>query len=367
MSASPVVNRIELMQSRVPLPTPVMLGRTEILFRDYVSMRLVFSDGSEGFATGFERGLPLFDSLRRIAPLALGQSADQRAAVREAGLGPAPAGRPVHIRAISLTNIALWDGWCRQVGKPLWAVLGGVRTALPVMPVIGYGATPDRIAAQCRDLAARGFTTIKIMIDGTAPAIDAALMEAAARSLPAGHHFGIDAHWSWRTPAQALPTCRIAEACGAVFIEDPFAPSQWRSIAHLQAQIGVPIAVGEDVIDRHGFRDLAEVAPILRPDATSSGGFDGMLEVVALANTFDRSIIPHVFPAMHAHFGFASQTISCVEMILPEVGADPIDRYFLDHPEINTGLLQAPLTPGASTGLDWARLSTLATRTETIQ
>jgi len=363
----PVVTRIEVMQCRVPLPTPVTLGRTEITYRDYVSLRLVFSDASEGFATGFERGMALFDILRRVAPQALGRSADQRTAVRIASLGPAPASRPVNIRAISLINIALWDGWCRQVRKPLWAVLGGARDSLPVMPVIGYGATPERIAAQCSELAGRGFKTIKIMIDGTDLAVDADLMRAAAQTLPSGTRFGIDAHWSWRTPAQALATCRIAEDCGAAFIEDPFTPGQWRSVAELQAQIGVPIAVGEDVIDRHGFRDLAEVAPILRPDASASGGIDGLIEVVALASLFDRSIIPHVFPALHAHLGFASEAVQCVESILPEVGADPIDQYLTDQPEIRDGMMRATAMPGASTGLDWNRLATLATHTETIQ
>lgn len=367
LSAAPVVRRIELMQNRIPLPAPVTLGRTEIAFRDYVSLRLVFSDGSEGVASAFERGMALYDIAARVAPLALGRSADMRAGVREAMLGPAPAARPVNIRAISLVNIALWDAFCRQGNRPLWAVLGGVRDALPVMPVIGYGATPGRIAAQCAELAARGFRTIKIMIDGTDPGVDAALMRAAAASLPAGHHFGIDAHWSWRTPAEALPTCRIAEECGAVFIEDPFTPGQWRSIAALQAAIGVPLAVGEDVVDRHGFRDLAEVAPILRPDASASGGIDGLIEVVALASTFDRSIIPHVFPVLHGHFGFASRTVSAVEMILPEVGADPLDRYLTDPPVLAGGMMAAPAGPGAGTGLDWAGLLPLATRMETLQ
>ncbi len=113
--------------------------------------------------------MALFDILRRIAPLCLGRSADWRTAVRKCGAGPAPASRPVNIRAISLCNIALWDAFCRQTGQPLWAVLGGARETLPVMPVIGYGATPERIASQCEELRHRASRTIKIMIDGTDP------------------------------------------------------------------------------------------------------------------------------------------------------------------------------------------------------
>lgn len=367
LSEAPKVVRGEIMQCRVPLPEPVTLGKTEIRFRDYVSLRLIFADGSEGHATGFERGMPLFDIAARVAPLALGKTGAMRGEVRKLGLGPAPAGRPVLIRGISLTNIALWDGYCRQLGQPLWAMLGGVRNTVPVMPVIGYGATPERIGTQCRELAARGFRTIKIMIDGTDLAVDTALLAAARDALPAGHAFGIDAHWSWRTPEDALPTCRMAEDMGAAFIEDPFAPSQWRAIRDLQSRLRAPLAVGEDVIDRHGFRDLAEVSPILRPDASASGGIDGVIEVMHLAAIQDRTVIPHVFPALHAHFGWASEAVRAVESILPEVGADPMDRYLLEQQVIRNGQALATDVPGAGTALDWSRLSTLATRTETFQ
>lgn len=363
----PRVTRGEIMQSRVPLPSVLTLGKTEIHFRDYVSLRLVFEDGSEGYATGFERGMPLFDITARVAPHALGATAAMRGEVRKRSLGPAPAGRPALIRGISLTNIALWDGYCKQLKQPLWAVLGGLRRSVPIMPVIGYGATPELIAAQCRDLASRGFRTIKIMIDGTDLAVDTALLRAARDALPHGHSFGIDAHWSWRTVEAALPTCQMAEAMGTTFIEDPFAPTQWRAIEKLQASVGVPLAVGEDVIDRHVFRDLADVAPILRPDATSSGGIDGMIEVVNLAMVQDRTVIPHVFPLLHAHFGWSSDAVLMVETILPEIGADPLDRYLTAQPAIEDGQIIAPDEPGASTALDWERLSALSTRSETFE
>lgn len=366
LSSLPKVVRAEVMQCRVPLPQPVTLGRNEIRFRDYVSLRLIFDDGSEGHATGFERAMPLFEIVQGMVPHALGQTAGMRGAVKKAGLGPAPAGRPVYMRGISLINIALWDAFCRQIKQPLWSVLGGTRSHLPLMPVIGYGATPARIEQQCADLASRGFKTIKIMIDGTDLKTDTDLLTAAKRALPSGYHFGIDAHWSWRTPQDALPTCLMAQENGTVFIEDPFAPSQWRALKQLQSQLGVPLAVGEDVIDRYGFLDLCEVAPILRPDASASGGVDGVLEVMAMAAVHDRTVIPHVFPALHAHFGFASEAMQCVESILPEVGADPIDAYLLDQPELADGALLAPQQPGASTALDWSRLSQLATRTQTF-
>ncbi len=53
-------------------------------------------------------------------------------------------------------------------------------------------------------------------------------------------------------------------------------------------------------------------------------------------------------------------------MILPDIGADPIDRFAAHPVAIAGGQMTAPRMPGASTELDWQRLAALATRTETL-
>ncbi|MDB5614355.1 MAG: Mandelate racemase/muconate lactonizing protein, partial [Devosia sp.] len=248
----------------------------------------------------------------------------------------------------------------------LWAVLGGVRDRLPVMPVIGYGMTPQKAASDTADLTARGFKTIKCMIDGRDIAADKAVMEALAGALPPGASFGIDAHWSWSSVDQALPYCRLAEKLGAVFVEDPFAPTQVQAIAALSAKLDVPLAVGEDVLDISGFRDMAQAGGILRVDASVSGGITGTIEAIAVAKAFDRAVIPHVFPGLHAQFGFAYDSVRCVEMIMPELGADPIDQYFCAPPRIEFGDMLAPTLPGAGLALDWPRLTPFITRQDSF-
>ncbi len=344
-----------------------MLGSTRIIFRDYVSLRLSFSDGTQGFATGFERGMPLFEIVSGVAPYYLGCPSDLRIKSLHSALTPAPASRPVYMRGISLFDIASWDAFSKQISKPLWAVFGGVRDRIPVMPVIGYGATPELIATQCRDLSQQGFKHVKLMIGGLDKATDIKLLKAMRDNLQEDCSYGIDAHWSWRTIDDALPTCLAAEEYGASFIEDPFAPTQWRSLKQLQNKLRTSIAVGEDVIDRFGFLDLADSALILRPDATASGGIFGMLDVISLAHTLDKNIIPHVFPYLHAHFGFSSTTVKMVESILPDVGADPIDQFFTDLGIIKDGMLHTSDHPGASTTLNWDKLTEFSTRSEILQ
>lgn len=360
------IARIDLMTARIPLENPVMLGAIPIAQRDYVVLRMRLDDGAEGFAYGYDRGLPLFDIVARAAQSYLGQEAAQRNRLRKAALGPTPAPRAAMTRGMSLCDIALWDAWCQSIRQPLWAVLGAVRDRVPVMPVIGYGMTPDKAARETAALTARGFKTIKCMIDGRDFAADTAVMEALAGALPQGARFGIDAHWSWSSVDEALPWCRLAERLGASFVEDPFAPTQVHAVAGLAGRLDVPLAVGEDVIDLAGFRDLAAAGGILRVDASVSGGIAGTMEAIALARAFDRPVIPHVFPALHAHFGLACDAVRAIEMIMPEIGADPIDRFFIDTLEIDAGDMLAPRKPGLGLALDWDRLLPHAIRQDSL-
>ncbi|AOO80280.1 hypothetical protein BHK69_07200 [Bosea vaviloviae] len=362
----PAVTAVEAMHCRIPFPSPLQLGKVHMTHRDYVLVRIRLADGGVGHAVGFERGMPLLDLVTRVAPFYVGRSPEMRAAARQAAEAATPPARAVLMRGISLLDIAMWDALGRARELPLWALLGGARMRVPVMPVIGYGASIEAVTGQCADLAGRGFRTIKIMINGTDTAADRALLEAVRGAMPDDVAFGIDAHWSWKTIEDALPTCLLAQDLGAAFIEDPFLPQQWRNVGDLQAQIGVPIAVGEDVIDRYGFRDLAESARILRIDASVSGGLTGAVEALHLATIMDREVIPHVFPTLHGQLAAAFPAIRCVEMILPEVGADPIDRLLSEEARIEDGDLLISQAPGAAIAFDWDRAAGFALRTERV-
>jgi L-alanine-DL-glutamate epimerase-like enolase superfamily enzyme len=369
-SSSPTDNTIaliEVMSCRVPLREPVQLGIQTIKHRDYVAVRLVLDNGVEGFAYGYERGLPLFELASTAARAYLGGRASMRQQLARNAQGPTPAPWAAMIRGTSLCDMALWDAWSRNADLPLWALLGGARDRLPVMPVIGYGMTPERAARDGADLAKRGFGIIKLMIHGGDIEADEAVICALAEALPAGVQFGIDAHWSWSSLAQALPYCKMAERLGAVFVEDPFPPAQFRSINRLSEKLDIPLAVGEDAPDVWSLRELADAGDILRVDASVHGGVSGCIEAIALARAFDRQVIPHVFPSHHVHLGLAAQSVRCIEAILPELGADPIEQYLLSPIVIENGHALATSEPGAGLKLDWPALTRHSTRKDTLK
>jgi L-alanine-DL-glutamate epimerase-like enolase superfamily enzyme len=360
------VTRIDVARLVVPLETPVWLGALQIRERAYVALRLHLRDGSCGYAVGYDRGMPLFEIAVEAARRYLGRSAGERDRLSREALGPTPAPRATMVRGVSLCDIALWDALCQSRAIPLHWLLGTVRDRIELMPVIGYGMSPEVASREGARLAQQGFRTIKLMIDGTDLDFDRAVIGALASALPDGVRFGLDAHWSWQTVEAALPWCRIAEEKGALFLEDPVAPTGWRVAAELKTKTSVPLCLGEDAIDLAMLRDMAEGADILRLDAAASGGIGFMLDGLALASRFGSTVIPHVFAGLHQHFGFASPVVTRIEAILPELGADPIDKLLTQPLRIDSGDLLAPSEPGAGLALDWEGAVEYATRTEIL-
>lgn len=363
--ASPLI-RAEVARFVIPLTRPVYLGTVKITERAYVALKFELANGALGFAYGYDRGMPLFEIAVEAARRYIGHNAQDCERLRHSSLGATPAPRATMVRGVSLCDIALWDAAAQSAGKPLHALLGTRRERIELMPVIGYGMTPQSAAQQGADLAARGFRSVKVMINGADLAADIAVVTALASALPPTTRFGMDAHWSWQTADQALPWCRLAEETGAIFLEDPVAPTAWRVAADLKTRTSVPLCLGEDAINLDSLRDMAEGADILRIDAAASGGIGFALEGLTLAKQHGKTVIPHVFATLHQHLGFSDACVSRIEAILPEIGADPIDDYLLQPLEIDAGDLVAPQAAGAGLALNWAALARFRTHQEIL-
>lgn len=360
------IESIEVAAVQIPLDKPVQLGPLTIVQRDYVVVRVALSDGAEGFSYGYDRGLPLFDLTVKAAMSYIGQSSAERNRLRRTALGPLPAPHAAMTRGVSLCDVATWDSFCQSHGLPLWKIIGGSRRSVPAMPVIGYGMTAETAGEEGAFLADEGFKIIKCMIDGVNFRLDEALLTSLAEALPSDVRIGIDAHWSWTNATQALPWCRLAERLGACFIEDPFTPTNINAFTELAARVEIPLAVGEDVIDIYGFRDLAPSCGILRFDASVSGGISAMMDMSGLARAYARPIIPHVFPGLHSQLGFSNDNILCVEMFSRKVAADPIDRFLSKAIKVENGNIVATDDPGAGLSLQWGSLAQHRTRYEKL-
>ncbi|AFL50437.1 L-alanine-DL-glutamate epimerase-like enolase superfamily enzyme [Sinorhizobium fredii] len=350
------INRVELAVCRLPLEKPVLLGSVRVESRDYVCLRVVTNAGVEGFSIGYRSGSNLFEALQIIAPRLIGRDALMRQAFNlefETAHIPARAG---YVRALSLIDVALWDIAAKAAGIPLYILLGGLRTEVPAMPVVGFSYA-ERAIAEIEDEIERHCgddeTLLKVMIKGPDVAANTRYIHALASRFAGKANLAVDTHWSWRSISEALETCRRIDDCNLAFIEDPFLPQQWRLAGELRAKLKTPVAVGEDVLDPYGFLDLVQNVDVLRVDATGSGGVMAAMNAIALAAAHGRRVLPHVFPYLHLHIACAQKTVMAVEYIPEHTGTDPIRKLLTEFPTIKRGKFQVSDQPGAGCALQW--------------
>lgn len=341
-------------ECKIPLPRSIRLGPVEIKTRDFVALRLEAEDGSFGDAIGYPRGTALFESLRLLSGRIIGWEVGDRRAFSERTLSAFVNGRPTFVRATSLIDIALWDIAAKAVDQPLFRLLGGGRTKVPVMAVAGYYLQERSIQDVCdeiRGLVDTGHQRVKIMLSGSDPDFDKRYVDAIVRVSEG--RLSADAHWSWRSIPEAMRTCSLIDDAGLLFLEDPFGAYQWPLAFRLQAQLKTPIAMGEDMPDNVALFELTDRLSVLRVDATTCGGIGSACDVIAAATLRGVAVLPHVFGQVHAQLAGAYSSIDAVEYIPESTGADPLSQILRRNLKIADGMLPIDEEPGAGIELDW--------------
>ena len=122
---------------------------------------------------------------------------------------------------------------------------------------------------------AEGFTAIKTSFDGPVRIVDT--MEylekceekiAAIRSaLPKNVDIAVDLHGRF-SPAMAIRIAKILEPYGIMFLEEPCLPENVDTMVTVARSTSIPIATGERLFTRWGFREVLEkqAAAVLQPD-----------------------------------------------------------------------------------------------------
>jgi L-alanine-DL-glutamate epimerase-like enolase superfamily enzyme len=346
--------RILLADIRMPLPKPLRLGPMVITTRDYVAVRVETETGVFGDALGYPRGTPLIETLAQVGQGLLGSDAlMRRKGIYDFDLAH-PNSQAIYARALSLLDIALWDITAKVAGLPLYRMLGGLRTRIPVTAVAGYHMytrSIDDISDEVGRRIDEGYPRVKVMLRGDDPEFDLCYIKTVTCRAPG--KVAADAHWSWRSLTEALRVCSQIDDLGLVFLEDPFPPQEGALTASLGKALATPIAAGEDVIGSKNMSELAENVSVLRVDATTCGGITGAVSAVQAASFAGCTVLPHVFAPLHLQLACAFSEIEGVEVIPEESGADPLGLLLKRPARVKDGYLTVDENPGAGMELDW--------------
>ncbi|MBI5083092.1 MAG: galactonate dehydratase [Acidobacteria bacterium] len=268
-------------------------------------------------------------------------------------------GGPILTSALSGIDQALWDIKGKALGVPVYELLGGPTRNRVRVYAHGGGSNPARIKA----LLAQGFTAFKTgparnrkfpkYVETPAEVHYAAEKMAEFRSLVGDKvDIGVDFHGAV-SPAHAKMLIKALEPYTPMFIEEPCQAQNHDVMADLARSTHLPIATGERVFTKWGFREVLEkrAATILQPDLCHAGGISEVRFIAAMAEAYYASIAPHN-PMGPISLAAGVQLAASIPNFLIQEQVSLGEGYIKQPFKVREGYLDLPTAPGLGVEID---------------
>lgn len=211
-------------------------------------------------------------------------------------------GGPILTSAISGIEQALWDIKGKYYEAPIYDMLGGAaRDKIKIYGWIG-GDRPSDVARNARNQVAAGLTALKMNATEEMHYVDSTLkvaevverLQAVKDAVGPGIGIALDFHGRV-TKTMAKVLAKALDPLGPMFIEEPVLPENNEALKEIANHTSVPIAVGERMFTRWGFKQLFQdgVVDIIQPDVSHVGGIMELRKVAAMAEAYDVAVAPH--------------------------------------------------------------------------
>jgi galactonate dehydratase len=208
----------------------------------------------------------------------------------------------IGMSAISGIDQALWDIKGKELGKPVYELLGGrVRDKVRMYTHFG-GETPDQAVKSALSKVQKGWTAIKTVpmpvtnvLDGPKVVKQSAERLRAVREA-VGDDVDILLDFHGRvTPQMAIQYAKAFEPFHPLFIEEPVQAEVPEAMAQVKRATSIPIATGERLFTRWGFRRIleTEAASLLQPDTCHAGGISEVRKIGSMAEAYYAGLAPH--------------------------------------------------------------------------
>ncbi|MBT8185284.1 MAG: galactonate dehydratase [Eudoraea sp.] len=265
-------------------------------------------------------------------------------------------GGPILTSALSGLDQALWDIKGKALGVPVYELLGG--PTRDRIRVYAHARTPEAI----KKAKAQGFSAFKTGVKNArqsgivAPQkfIEDATQAFAELKAAAGKDgdVGIDFHGAI-SPQNAGLLIKALEPYQPFFIEEPVNCQNVDIMAGLARETHLPIATGERIFTKWGFREILEkgAASILQPDLCHAGGIFESRIIAGMAEAYYAAIAPHnplgpISLASGLQLAASIPNFLCQEQVT--LGEGYLKKPFI----VKDGHVDLPKDPGLGIELD---------------
>lgn len=274
-------------------------------------------------------------------------------------------GGPILTSALSGIEQALWDITGKYHGVPVYKLLGGpTRDRIRVYGTAG-GPDPESAVKSIMEAVAMGFNAIKVGSAQTRtrhgriiepPSFTEAQVETfAAMRQAVGNDIdiAIDMHGSV-PPQTAKRIIKALEPYHPLFVEEPVQCQNVDVLADIARSTDIPIATGERLFTKWGFREVLEkrAASILQPDLSHAGGIMECRLIAGMAEVYYAGIAPHC-PLGPIALASCLQLDAAIPNFLAQEGGRLTGAGYIKEPFRQVGgYLPLPTKPGLGIELD---------------
>jgi L-alanine-DL-glutamate epimerase-like enolase superfamily enzyme len=269
---------------------------------------------------------------------------------------------------IGAVDVALWDLYGKQLGQPVWRLLGGAeRAAGQVVPGHGDGRAvvpyatvwdpanrPDAqiaLAVRAREL---GFRAVKVEPMNSPPATIVEVTRRTREAIGPDAFLAVDVGYLWNDVGTAARVSRQIAPYDVLFLETPFPVDALEAYAALAAVSPVPLAAGEHTVTRFEFLDLIDRGRVgvVQPYMTTCGGLSEARTIVDLARARGVSVCPGnwstaLLGAATVHLALHSPVPPLIEMSSARLYRSPLRRALEDAGlPVDGGAIAPPTAPG---------------------
>ena len=273
----------------------------------------------------------------------------------------------IGMSAISGIDQALWDIKGKELGRPVYELLGGpVRDKVRMYTHFG-GPTPEAMVETAMEKVAKGWTAIKTVPvpitnihDGPAVVKKAAAgLKAVREAVGDDIDILLDMHGRV-TPQMAIRYGKAFEPYAPFCMEEPSQAENPEAMAPIARALSIPIATGERLFTRWGFREILEhkAASLLQPDTCHAGGISEVRKIATMAEVYYAGIAPHnpygpVSTAACVQVDLASPNFVIQEMVDPDKAPEAMELIKDPLPVVD-GYIYPPEKPGIGVEVDEA-------------